>query len=162
MPLLFRSVKMKSIFFMMKSFLPWQMKVCIHTKMVNTSGAAVLPKKTLLFLSRRHLFHFGKLNASSVQISENEIVFFFVMKSFLPWQMKVCIYTIMVNTSGAAVLPKKIFLFVPRRHLFRFGKLKTILSPPQDLEKRNDSDFKYQCLTISNVCYGLKKTGWSL
>ena len=53
------------------------MKVCIHTKMVNTSGAAVLPKKALLFLSRRHLFRFGKLNASTVQISENEIDFFY-------------------------------------------------------------------------------------
>ena len=84
--------------------------------------------------------------------------FFFMMKSFLPWQMKVCIYTIMVNTSGAAVLPKKIFLFVSRRHLFRFGKLKTILSPSQDPKKLNDFDFINQCLTISNVCYCLLYT----
>ena len=207
----------------MKSFLRWQLKVCIHTKMVNTSEAAVLPRKAFLFLPRRHLFRFGKLNAFTAQIRGYKIDFFFVEKfstmtteglysykngkylrggcftqesltffvkaspipfwqtkclycsdqwkwnwfffmltSFLPWQMKVCIHTIMVSTSGAAVLPKKIFLFVPRRHLFRFGKLKTILSPSQDPKKLNDFDFINQCLTISNVCYGLKKTGWSL
>ena len=35
----------------------------------------------------------------------------------------------MVNTSGAAVLPKEAFLFVPKPHMFGLGKLKTILSP---------------------------------
>ena len=64
----------------MKSFLPWQMKVYIHAKMVNTSGAAVLPKEAFLFLPRRHLFRFGKFNAFTVQISENENDFFYVDK----------------------------------------------------------------------------------
>ena len=47
----------------------------------------------------------------------------------------------MVNTSGAAFLPKEAFLFVPKRHMFRLGKLKTILSPSQDPKKLNNFDF---------------------
>ena len=52
----------------------------MHAKMVNTSGAAVLPKEAFLLLPRRHLFRFGKLNASTVQISENENDSFYVGK----------------------------------------------------------------------------------
>jgi hypothetical protein len=47
----------------------------------------------------------------------------------------------MVNTSGAAVLPKEAFLFVPKPHMFGLGKLKTILSPSQDPKKLNNFDF---------------------
>ena len=47
----------------------------------------------------------------------------------------------MENTSGAAVLPKEAFLFVPKPHTFGLGKLKTILSPSQDPKKLNNFDF---------------------
>ena len=134
------------------------MKVCIHTKMVNTSGVAVLPKKALLFLSRRHLFRFGKLNASTVQISENEIDFFYDEKFPTMTNEGLYLYNNGKYLWGGCFTQGS-FPFLPRCHLFRYGKLKTILSPSQDPKKLNDFDFINQCLTISNVCYGLKKTG---
>ena len=45
------------------------------------------------------------------------------MQSFLTWQLNVYIHTIMVNTSGVAVLPKEAFFFWPKRHMFRFEQL---------------------------------------
>ena len=105
---LYCSDQRKWDWFMMKSFLPWQMKVYIHTKMVDTYGAADSPKEAFIFLPRHNLLRFGELNASTAQIRGYKIIFFW-------WK-------------GAAVLPQKVFLFVPKRHLLHFCKLKTILS----------------------------------
>jgi hypothetical protein len=45
--------------------------------MVNTSGAAVLPKEAFFFSPKRHKFHFEELNAFTAQIRENKIDFFY-------------------------------------------------------------------------------------
>ena len=49
----------------------------IHTIMVYTriSVAAVLPKETVFFGTRRHKFRFVQLNALTAQIKENKIDF---------------------------------------------------------------------------------------
>jgi hypothetical protein len=44
--------------------------------MVNTSGAAVLPKEAFFFGPKRHMFRFGQLNAFTAQIRGNKIDFF--------------------------------------------------------------------------------------
>ena len=44
--------------------------------MVNTSGAAVLPKEAFRFGARRHMFRFVQLNALTAHIRENKIDIF--------------------------------------------------------------------------------------
>ena len=44
--------------------------------MVNTSGAAVLPKEAFLFVPKRRMFRLGKLNAFTAQIRGYKIDFF--------------------------------------------------------------------------------------
>ena len=51
--------------------------------MVNTSGAAVLPKEAFFFVPNRHMFRFGQLNAFTAQIRGNKIDFFFMVESFM-------------------------------------------------------------------------------
>ena len=67
----------------MKSFLTWQLNVYIHAIMVNTSGAAVLPKVAFFFGPKRHMFRFRQLNAFTAQIRVNKFDFFFMVKSFM-------------------------------------------------------------------------------
>ena len=50
--------------------------------MVNTSGAAVFPKKAFLFVPKCHLLRFGKLNAFTAQMRENEIDFIYGEKFY--------------------------------------------------------------------------------
>ena len=45
--------------------------------MVNTSGAAVLPKEAFLFVPKPHMFGLGKLNAFTAQIRGYKIDFFY-------------------------------------------------------------------------------------
>ena len=85
---LYCSDQRKWDWFMMKSFLPWQMKVYIHTKMVDTYGAADSPKEAFIFLPRHNLLRFGELNASTAQIWGYKIIFFFGEKGRLFYPRK--------------------------------------------------------------------------
>ena len=59
--------------------------------MVNTSGAAVLPKEAFFFSPKRHMFRFEQLNAFTAQIRENKIDFFFMVESFMAYYVdKLC------------------------------------------------------------------------
>ena len=64
-----------------------------------------------------------------------------MMRSFLAWHLWVYIHAIVVGASGAAVLPREAFLFVPEPHMFGLVKLEAILSPSQDPKKLNNFDF---------------------
>ena len=89
---LYCSDQRKWDWFMMKSFLPWQMKVYIHTKMVDTYGAADSPKEAFIFLPRHNLLRFGELNASTAQIRGYKIIFFLVKRGgcFTPESLPFC------------------------------------------------------------------------
>ena len=67
--------------------------------MVNTSGAADLPKEAFLFGPKRHMFRFVQLNAFAAQIRGNKINFFyggkfhgmlFQLFSFLHYIVTIC------------------------------------------------------------------------
>ena len=64
------------------------MKVYIHTKMVDTYGAADSPKEAFIFLPRHNLLRFGELNASTAQIRGYKIIFFFGEKGRLFYPRK--------------------------------------------------------------------------